>query len=308
MEYEKSPRLTKHRVLPFYAWKRTGTRRENLSLFFPFFNYGRSLEKGKEGEFALLVPLLGGYENWNGTEAYSLFWPFFNLRKSKASGGKVDLSILGPFFRYGYSFADPAHYEFSLFPFLGYAGRKDAYSMYILFPFYFSSRTRKEDRENFMQSFFPFFNIREKYRVAKSENGNLSAANTKAAGSDSDQAWQIWPFYSRRRSGNTVVQKVPDIFSFAERNPAVRAWGDLLALYKAESNEKGLSFNILWGMGRSTEAENYSELAVGPFYMHRIREVPGKDKDIFLDIFFSMVRIAVNGKNSSVRLFWFLEI
>ena len=89
------------------------------------------------------------------------------------SGGKVDLSILGPFFRYGYSLADPAHYEFSLFPFLGYAGRKDAYSMYILFPLYFSSRNRKEDRENFMQSFFPFFNIREKYRVAKSENGNL---------------------------------------------------------------------------------------------------------------------------------------
>ena len=298
MEYEKSQRLSKHRVLPFYAWKKTGSRRENLSLLFPFFNYGHSLEKGKEGEFALLIPLLGGYENWNGTEAFSLFWPFFNLRKSRASGGMVNISVLGPFFRYGYNLTDPARYEFSLFPFWGYAGRKDAYSMYILFPFYFSSRNRKDDRENFMQTFFPFFNIREKYTAAKTEQ----------ADSAGDQAWQIWPVYSRKRSGNAVIQKVPDIFPFAERNPAVRAWGDLLALYKAESNEKGLSFNILWGLGRSTESENYSELAVGPFYMHRIQKVPGKDKDIFLDIFFSMVRVAVKGKNSSVRLFWFLEI
>ena len=42
--------------------------------------------------------------------------------------------------------------------------------------------------------------------------------------------------------------------------------------------------------------------------LHRIQAEPGKDKDVFLDIFFSMVRIAVKGKISSVRLFWFLEI
>lgn len=308
MEYEKSSRLAKHRILPFYAWKKTGKDRENLSLLFPFFNYGRSLEKGKKGEFALLMPFLFGYENWNGTTAYCLFWPFFNLRKNRAYGGTVNISILGPLFRYGYNLTDPERYELSFFPFWGYARRKDAYALYILFPFYFSSRNRKENRENFMQSFFPFFNIREKYTVTELEKRDGGSSYLKTPDSASDQAWQIWPVYSRKRSGNTVVQKVPDIFSFAERNPAVRSWGDLLTLYKAESNEKGLSFNILWGLGRSTEAENYSELAIGPFYMHRIQAEPGKDKDVFLDIFFSMVRIAVKGKISSVRLFWFLEI
>ena len=100
---------------------------------------------------------------------------------------------------------------------------------------------------------------------------------------------------------------------FARKSPAGRTWGELFTLYEGVDNEKGSSFSILWGLGRSTEGKNYSSLAVGPFYMHRIEVLPGKDgketgeKEVFLDIFFSMVRVMAGGDSSRVRLFWFLE-
>lgn len=308
MEYEKSLKAEGHRILPFYAWKKTDNKRLNFSLLYPFFNYAVSLDKDKNS-FAFLLPLLAGYEKWGDYSAISLFWPFFAYRKNSRSN-MVDMSLFWPFFRYGYKEGSPQWYSLSFFPFWGAARRKEASTLYILYPFYFATKREKEERINSLQSFFPFFRIRESsknIRISKNDVGETLLHSD----SSRNQSWQIWPFYSRSSSADTVVQKVPDIFPTAGQSAFDRSWSTFFTFYKGRSNKKGLSFNILWGLARSTESKGFSELAIGPFYMHRIRKetAGGKErKNVFLDIFLSMVRIAHDGENSSVRLFWFLEI
>ena len=314
---EKLPKMEKHRILPFYAWKRTGTGQENLSLLFPLFNCAWRNGRGEKKDFSLLLPLLFGYEKWGTRDSFSLFWPLLTLGKEKSKRETV-LSILGPFFRYGDREGDSRWQTLSVFPFWGYFRRPHVYSMYILYPFYVSSYGVWEERKTTLQSYFPFFQIRETEVLSSPGNGkgtekpSLPAPEQENV-SGQNRVWHIWPFYSRERSGDTLVQRVPDILPFARKSPAGRTWGELFTLYEGVDNEKGSSFSILWGLGRSTEGKNYSSLAVGPFYMHRIEVLPGKEgkkdgeKEVFLDIFFSMVRIMTRGDASCVRLFWFLE-
>lgn len=283
--WEKSPRHRKMRVFPLAAYREQFGLRKNYSILWPLVNFAFSADPSKPG-FAFLSFPLGGYESWGKVRNGSILWPFFSWQKS-ASG--INFNGPWPFFRYGKGKKGASH--LFLWPLAGNARMQGSYYAYFLWPagLYLQNKPRGKGSSRFL-CMLPIY---------------LSHTENSPEGKLERSYRHIYPFFSRYKKGEEVFQKAPDLTPIRRSESAERNLQECFTLFKSYSNKRGLSWEILWGMARSTEAKDYSLLAIGPFYMHRIDK---KEKELFLDIFFGCVKVFKRDEKSCVRLFHLLEI
>ncbi len=279
--------VEKIRVFPFYASSQVDGVRLNRSWLWPLLTTAESLRKDQNG-FAVFSFPLGGYENWGELRSWSLLWPFFTWQ---SKDNAFVLNAPWPVFRYGTGNREES--VLFIWPLWGHTDSKDSSYAFFLWPcgLYLFSRT-PESCERWL-CMLPVYWSRKEYG--------------KEPEKIPEQRWRhVWPLVSvcDDYEQKTSTIRGLDLIPFKRPGVFERNYTPFLTLFQVTNTEKGMSFDILWGFVRCTDAERTSGFAIGPFYMQKT----DRDRDSFeCDVLFGLVQVASEREKSSCRLFYLLD-
>ncbi len=280
--------VEKIRFFPVYASNRIEEVRLTRSWLWPLLTTAESLRKDQDG-FAVFSFPLGGYEDWGPLKNRSVLWPFFTWQ-SKDDGSFV-LNAPWPFFRYGTGSREESVLFF--WPFWGYTDSKDSNYAFFLWPcgLYLFSQT-PESSERWL-CMLPVYWSRKEYGK---EPERVPEKRFR----------HVWPLFSVQDdyAQKTSTIRGLDLIPFKRPGVLERNYNPFWTLFQVTNTEKGMSFDILWGLFRCMDAEQTSGFAIGPFYLQETDNGTGAFE---CEALFGLVKVRSEREKSSCRLFYLLD-
>ena len=113
----------------------------------------------------------------------------------------------------------------------------------------------------------------------------------------------LWPFVSKRTDGKTSEIRGFDLVPVKQLGFVERNYAAFWRLFKINRNERGVAFEILWGMSKGYRTPSGGGFSVGPLYSQD-RPHAGKSE---YDILFGLVNIRNQAGITRCRLFYCLD-
>lgn len=300
VNWDEGPNIDRYRVFPFYAYNLTKGQRLNRTYMWPFYSTIKSENEKVKGEGWFFFPLMG-HRVWRGTDARTWIWPLFYYEKQEDGNG-FRLNAPWPIFRYGKNMTSESDYILFFWPVWGKKVNTYADYRFYLWPIGWSYNEKLGDKTLKWLWILPLYWGKDEYSVPEKEDGAVVKLSVYR---------HFWPFFSYTEKGESVKMRALDVSPIRGYPVVERNLDPLWTLFRRDRNEKGSSWDLLWGIVRSRdEGKNGSFFAVSPFYEKAVSVQPGEAEKQTVErrYFFNIVNLKKTPDGAvRTRILWSID-
>lgn len=278
------PKIEKWRIWPFYGESHEKEKSDSSFILWPFWHEGKSLVKGKTGEWFFFFPFYGKYEFEHATKT-TVLWPFFSWSDSDK---EEEVHAPWPFYTERET-KDGKEERFRAWPFYTSYKAPNKINKQYAWPIGTYSRLGDDKTYEERSWWLPLY---------------WSSKLVKDEITQEDYT-RFWPFYSKTVNGDKTNIAIFSLWPQRHMPAIERNWQTIWEPYRYYKDENVTSHDILWGLSKYKEdkSKKSESFSIFPFYEEK-EEDSLSDWSVFKGFF---GRKEKSSTVSEYSLLWFIK-